>query len=58
MRKVSKGNREEFSNDKRAAELGRRGFNHDAVAGMMNIEIHKAKKMMKNRHNIILDGEV
>lgn len=58
MSKVSKGNREEFSNDKRAVELRRRGFNAEAVGGMMGIKEHTARKMMKNCHNIILDGEL
>jgi len=67
-RRVSTENKQEFDNEKRAKELARRGYNQEAVAGMMQISEHEAVKLVRHdvsgrrskggKPTIILDGEV
>lgn len=59
MKKISKQNRQEFGNEKRVKELAKRGFNHAAIAGMMEIPEHHAKRMIKHKaSDITLDGKL
>jgi len=67
-RRVSSENKQEFDNEKRAKELARRGYNQEAVAGMMQISEHEAVKLVKHdvagrrskggKPTLILDGDV
>jgi len=55
---VSSENKQEYLNERRAKELTKRGFNQEAVAGMMNMSEKEATSMI-NRHStkeMIVDG--
>jgi len=56
--KVSQGNKETYRKEKMAKELGSKGFNHAAVAGMMGITESSAKTMMKKGGSIKTDGRL
>ena len=57
--KISRENQQEYDNEKRAKELSRRGFNEEAIGGMMMIPERHARKMVKHRtDDIILDGKL
>lgn len=62
---VSRQNRQEYDNEKRAKELsakmpcGHVDAKAVAVAKMMNIDEHKAKKLItKKSKGVILDGKI
>jgi Zn ribbon nucleic-acid-binding protein len=64
-RKVSKENKTEYEKEKRCRELLKRGYNHDAVAGMMFGEhgsekgdLAYVKGLQKKKGSIILDGRL
>lgn len=57
---VSKQNIQEYDNEKRAKTLHDRGFNQEAVAGMMQVTEHEVVKMIR-RHDtkeMIRDGKL
>ncbi len=63
--KVSRENRQEYDNEKRARELaakmpdGHRDAVAVAVAKMMNINESHAKKMINNKNSkVVLDGKI
>ena len=57
--RVCKDNRKEYDNEKRAKELSARGFNQEAIAGMMEIKEHEVVKLVKHQTKaIIRDGEL
>lgn len=63
--RVSKGNREEYRNEKRMLELHQKGFNEAAIAGMMfgekNTTTNEAKVksvIRKQKGKIKTDGNV
>ena len=62
---VSRENRQEYDNEKRAKELiarmpdGHIDGRAVAVAKMMSIDEHKAKKLIKNKSKgMVLDGKI
>ncbi len=62
---VSKENRQEYDNEKRAKEMNAKmksscpDYNAVAVAKMMGIDEHKAKKLIKkNSKGVVLDGKI
>jgi len=54
---VSKGNREDFRNEKRIQELSEDGFNEAAISGMTGESESSVKTKIKNKGNIVLDGK-
>ena len=63
--RVSRENRQEYDNEKRAKELNRRmpdsctEYNAVAVAKMMSIDEHKARKLISSKsRGVILDGKI
>ena len=62
---VSRENRQEYDNEKRAKELNRRmpdscdEYNAVAVAKMMSIDEHKARKLIQSKsRGMVLDGKI
>ena len=57
---VSKTHRQEYDNEKRAKELKRKGFNQEAIGGMMEIPEHHVVKMLRHdaRGEMHLDGQL
>lgn len=56
---ISRQNKGEYDNEKRAKELSRRGFNQEAIAGMMQVSEHEAIRMVDHRtKDIFCDGEL
>lgn len=62
---ISRENRQEYDNEKRAKELHRKmpdspvEYNAAAVAKMMRIDEHKARKLiLSNSKGVILDGKI
>lgn len=63
--KVSKQNRQEYDNEKRARELaakmpdGAREHIAVAVAKMMNVDEHKARNWIMNKKSkVVMDGKI
>lgn len=59
---ISRENKTEYANEKRAQELQRRGYSAPAIAGMMfakgnNIRERHVEKMLKTK-NVLLDGKL
>lgn len=61
---VSRENRQEYDNEKRAKEINNHFNGHTdakavAVAKMMNIDEHKAKQLIKRKSKgMVLDGKI
>lgn len=56
---ISKENKQGYDYEKRAKELASRGFNEEAIGGMMGIREREARKLIKHEtQDIILDGEL
>ena len=62
---VSRENRQEYDNEKRAKELSRKmpdscqEYNAVAVAKMMSIDEHKARKLIQSKsRGMVLDGKI
>ena len=63
--RVGRENRQEYDNEKRAKELNRKmpdscmEYNAVAVARMMSIDEHKARKLISSKsRGVILDGKI
>ena len=63
--RVSRENRQEYDNEKRAKELNRKmpdscnEYNAVAIAKMMSIDEHKARRLISSKsRGIILDGKI
>ena len=62
--RVSRENRQEYDNEKRARELSRRmPCGHPdakavAIAKMMCIPEHEAKRLLKKKSNVVMDGRI
>lgn len=62
--RVSRENRQEYDNEKRAKELmnkmpdGHSDARAVAVAKMMNIPEHHAKKLVQSKSGVVLDGKI